>query len=254
MHNKTAIITGASSGIGKACAFRFASEGWNLVLAARRTEKLTELKEELEAKYHVKVLCLTLDVTNKNSGQTLAEFIEKQAIKPDLLINNAGLAVGLGPFQQGEVNDWERMIDTNIKGLLYISRAIAPIFVEQGYGHIINLGSVAGKEAYPNGNVYVASKFAVDGLTKSMRMDLMPHGIRVSQIAPGAVETEFSLVRFKGDESRANSVYDGFVPLKATDIADAVFYVASTPKHVNINDLVIMPTAQASAMLLKRDA
>lgn len=254
MHNKTAIITGASSGIGKACAFRFASEGWNLVLAARRTEKLTELKEELEAKYHVKVLCLTLDVTNKNSGQILAEFIEKQAIKPDLLINNAGLAVGLGPFQQGEVNDWERMIDTNIKGLLYISRAIAPIFVEQGYGHIINLGSVAGKEAYPNGNVYVASKFAVDGLTKSMRMDLMPHGIRVSQIAPGAVETEFSLVRFKGDESRANSVYDGFVPLKATDIADAVFYVASTPKHVNINDLVIMPTAQASAMLLKRDA
>ncbi len=250
---KTAIITGASSGIGKACAQRFASEGWNIVLIARREEKLEELASEIKATFGVKVDCMVLDVRNSNSGNELAQFIESLNIEPDLLLNNAGLAVGLSPFQTGVVDDWERMIDTNIKGLLYVSRAIAPVFIKQGFGHIINIGSIAGKEAYPNGNVYVATKYAVDGLTKSMRMDLLPHGIRVSQVAPGAVETEFSIVRFKGDEERAKGVYNGFVPLTGKDIADAVFYVANTPKHVNINDLIIMPTAQASAVQVKRD-
>lgn len=254
MISKTAIITGASSGIGKACAQRFASEGWNLVLVARREEKLEELASEIKATFGVKVDCMVLDVRNSNSGNELAQFIESLNIEPDLLLNNAGLAVGLSPFQTGDVDDWERMIDTNVKGLLYISRAIAPLFIKQGFGHIINIGSIAGKEAYPNGNVYVATKYAVDGLTKSMRMDLLPHGIRVSQVAPGAVETEFSIVRFKGDEARAKGVYNGFVPLSGNDIADAVFYVATTPKHVNINDLVIMPTAQASAVQIKRDS
>ena len=253
MSHKTAIITGASSGIGKSCAQRFASEGWNVVLVARRGEKLAQLSRQIETEFKVKVDSLTLDVRNQKSGDDLVHFLDKQNITPDLLLNNAGLAVGLSPIQQGEVDDWERMIDTNIKGLLYMSRAIAQIFIKRGFGHIINIGSIAGKEAYPNGNVYVATKFAVDGLTKSMRMDLNQYGIRVSQVAPGAVETEFSLVRFKGDEARAKSVYDGFQPLSGADIADAVFYVANAPKHVNINDLVIMPTAQASAMQIKRD-
>lgn len=253
MIGKTAIITGASSGIGKACAQRFASEGWNLVLVARREEKLEELVKEIEIAFEVKVFGVVLDVRDSDSGNKIVQFIDNQKIEPDLLLNNAGLAVGLSPFQQGEVEDWERMIDTNIKGLLYVSRAVAPVFINQKFGHIINIGSIAGKEAYPNGNVYVATKYAVDGLTRSMRMDLLPFGIRVSQVAPGAVETEFSIVRFKGDEERAKSVYNGFVPLTGADIADAVFYVASTPKHVNINDLVIMPTAQASAVQIKRD-
>ncbi len=253
MINKTAIITGASSGIGKSCAQRFASEGWNLVLVARRGEKLAQLAREIETEYKVSVFYLVLDVTTPISGDELVQFLEVKKIAPDLLLNNAGLAAGLSPIQQGDVDDWELMIDTNIKGLLYMSRAVSPVFIQQGSGHIINIGSIAGREAYPNGNVYVATKFAVDGLTKSMRMDLLPYGIRVSQVAPGAVETEFSMVRFKGDEKRAKSVYDGFQPLSAADIADAVFYVANTPKHVNINDLVIMPTAQASATLIKRE-
>lgn len=253
MIGKTAIITGASSGIGKACAQRFASEGWNLVLVARREEKLEELVKEIEIAFEVKVFGVVLDVRDSDSGNKIVQFIDNHKIEPDLLLNNAGLAVGLSPFQQGEVEDWERMIDTNIKGLLYVSRAVAPVFINQKFGHIINIGSIAGKEAYPNGNVYVATKYAVDGLTRSMRMDLLPFGIRVSQVAPGAVETEFSIVRFKGDEERAKSVYNGFVPLTGADIADAVFYVASAPKHVNINDLVIMPTAQASAVQIKRD-
>jgi NADP-dependent 3-hydroxy acid dehydrogenase YdfG len=178
----------------------------------------------------------------------LQKLLNKLKIKPDLLVNNAGLAAGLAPVHESETNDWERMIDTNIKGLLYISKAIAAMMVQQGFGHIINIGSIAGKEAYPGGNVYCATKHAVDGLTKAMRMDLLPHGIRVSQVAPGAVETEFSLVRFKGDEQKAKNVYKGFKPLTAEDIADAIWYVASVPPHVNINDLLIMPTAQASAM------
>lgn len=254
MNSKTVIITGASSGIGKACAQKFASAGWNLVLAARRIEKLEQLKTDIEKAYQVKVYPYALDVTSSQSGNQLVQFLEQHKIVPQLLLNNAGLAVGLNPIQDGLADDWERMIDTNLKGLLYISRAIAPLFIENKKGHIINIGSIAGKEAYPNGNVYVATKYAVDGLTRAMRMDLLAHGIRVTQIAPGAVETEFSLVRFKGDQQRADNVYKGFTPLSGEDVADAVFYAATVPDHVNINDIIIMPTAQASATLFKRDS
>lgn len=254
MNPKTVIITGASSGIGKACALKFASAGWNLVLAARRIEKLEQLSTDIEQQFKVMVHSFALDVTNSKSGELLLQFLEMNKIIPQVLLNNAGLAVGLNPIQEGLAEDWERMIDTNLKGLLYISRAIAPVFIENKKGHIINIGSIAGKEAYPNGNVYVATKYAVDGLTRAMRMDLLPHGIRVTQVAPGAVETEFSVVRFKGDQQRADNVYKGFKPLSGEDVADAVFYAANVPEHVNINDIVIMPTAQASATQFKRDS
>lgn len=249
---KTAIITGASSGIGKAAAQQFAKGGWNLVLTARRKEKLESLKSQLESDFKQKTFILQQDVREAGSGNMLAKYLSDNSIKPDLLINNAGLAVGTSPIQQGIVNDWERMIDTNIKGLLYISRAISALMIEQGFGHIINIGSIAGKEAYPGGNVYCATKHAIEGLTKAMRIDLLPHGIRVGQVAPGAAETEFSLVRFKGDQAKADKVYDGFKPLSPADIADALWYMANVPPHVNINDILIMPTAQASSVHFNR--
>lgn len=252
MMRKTVIITGSSSGIGKACAERFAAEGWNIVAIARRTEKLDELSIMLESKFKIKVFPIAMDVRNQDSGNHLAQLLQINHIQPQLLINNAGLAVGLGPIHEGLADDWERMIDTNLKGLLYISRSVSAIMVDQGFGHIINIGSIAGKESYPNGNVYCATKYAIDGLTKAMRMDLVSHGIKVTQIAPGAVHTEFSDVRFKGNIQRASSVYNGFTPLNATDVADAVYYCANLPLHVNINDLVIMPTAQASAAIIHR--
>lgn len=249
---KTAIITGASSGIGEAAAKQFAQGGWNLVLTARRNEKLESLKAQLERDFGQKTFILQQDVREAESGNLLADFLRENNIKPHLLINNAGLAVGTSPIQQGIVDDWERMIDTNVKGLLYISRAISALMIEQGFGHIINIGSIAGREAYPGGNVYCATKYAVEGLTKAMRIDLLPHGIRVGQLAPGAAETEFSLVRFKGDQTKADKVYDGFKPLSPADIADALWYMANVPPHVNINDMVIMPTAQASAVHFNR--
>ena len=246
------IITGSSSGIGAACAERFASAGWNLVLTARRMERLEKISRELSEKHKIKVYALESDVRETTSGEKLADFLQKNKLIPDTLINNAGLAVGLSSVHEGVADDWERMIDTNIKGLLYISRAIAPLMVRQKRGHIINIGSIAGKEAYSNGNVYVATKFAVDGLTKSMRIDLLPHNIKVTQISPGAVETEFSNVRFKGDDERAAKVYQGFQPLSANDVADVVLYAASLPPHVNINDLVLMPTAQAGSSIFHK--
>ncbi|MDA3942011.1 MAG: SDR family NAD(P)-dependent oxidoreductase [Bacteroidetes bacterium] len=250
---RTAIITGASSGIGEAAAIRFAQGGWNLILTARRMEKLESLKAKIDQKYQQKTWLFKQDVRHPDSGEKLAAWLHESQIKPDLLINNAGLAVGVSPIHQGVADDWERMIDTNIKGLLYVSRAISEIMTDQGFGHIINIGSIAGKEAYPGGNVYCATKHAIDGLTKAMRIDLLPYGIRVSQVAPGAVETAFSLVRYKGNQSQAKKVYDGFVPLNAADVADALWFVANVPAHVNINDLVIMPTAQASAGHIKRE-
>lgn len=249
---KTAIITGASSGIGEAAARRFAKGGWNLVLTARRKEKLESLKTQLERDFRQKTLVLQQDVRQGISGHLLMKFLRENSIKPDLLVNNAGLAVGTSPIHQGIIDDWERMIDTNLKGLLYVSRAISTLMVEQGFGHIINIGSIAGKEAYPGGNVYCATKHAIDGLTKAMRIDLLPHGIRVGQLAPGAAETEFSLVRFKGDQAKADKVYDGFKPLSPADIADALWYMANVPPHVNINDMLIMPTAQASSVHFNR--
>ena len=249
---KTAIITGASSGIGQACAEIFAKGNWNIVVTARRIEKLDELKKRLMQQYPIQVFTLELDVRKPDSGNTLAAFIAQHQLNPDLLINNAGLASGLDPIHKGQADDWEAMIDTNLKGLLYITRAISPLMVERRSGHIINIGSIAGKEAYANGNVYCATKHAVDGLTKAMRLDLVSFGIRVTQIAPGAAETEFSQVRFHGDNQRAENVYKGYIPLKALDIADAIWYCANVPTHVNINDLVIMPTAQAAATAIHK--
>ena len=246
MAKATIFITGATSGIGKSAAYRFASNGYRLVITGRRRAKLEELKQILETKYQVEVYILNFDVRNLADVNTAIESLPTEWKKIDILLNNAGLASGLGTIQDGDIDDWERMIDTNVKGLLYVTRAFAPSMIKQGSGHIINIGSIAGKEVYANGNVYCATKHAVDALTKAMRIDMLAHGIKVTQIAPGAAETEFSLVRFHGDAQKASSVYDGFTPLSPDDIADAIWYVASLPPHVNINDMVIMPTAQAA--------
>ncbi len=251
-NNRLAIITGASSGIGLACAEKFAEGGWNLLLTARRSDRLKLIAIKLEKAFKITVHIQEMDVRERESGAQLAHYITRNHLNPHLLINNAGLAVGIEPIHEGLTDDWERMIDTNIKGLLYVTRSIAPLMTAQGFGHIINIGSIAGKETYPGGNVYCATKYAVDGLTKAMRMDLVPYGIKVTQVAPGAVETEFSSVRFKGDQTRATKVYQGFTPLSPADVADAVWYCASLPAHVNVNDLVIMPTAQASATIIHR--
>jgi NADP-dependent 3-hydroxy acid dehydrogenase YdfG len=249
------LITGATSGFGEACAHIFAENGWNLIITGRRTERLEKIKSKLIELYSCKVLTLNFDVCIEKDVKTAIESIPvdfKKSIK--ILINNAGLAVGRGPIQDGSTDDWNRMIDTNIKGLLYVSHAVIPLLIQNTEGHIFNIGSIAGKEVYPGGNVYCASKHAVDALSKSMRIDLVEHGIKVTNIAPGAAETEFSLVRFKGNETTAKSVYEGFDPLMAKDIAETIYFVATRPKHVTINDLVIMPTAQASATVLHKKA
>jgi len=233
-----ALITGATAGIGKASAELFAKNGYDLIITGRRQERLDEFSKHLISTYSVKVLSLCFDV------RKLSEVDWK---KINVLVNNAGLAVGLGPIQEGIIDDWERMIDTNIKGLLYITRTIAPIMIENGSGHIINVGSIAGKEVYANGNVYCATKHAVDALNKAMRIDMLPHNIKVTGIHPGMVETEFSIVRYKGDEERAKNVYKGLQPLLAEDIAETIFWAASRPAHVNISDLIITPTVQANA-------
>jgi 3-hydroxy acid dehydrogenase/malonic semialdehyde reductase len=250
--NKTILITGATSGIGLSCAEVFAKNKCNLIISGRREQRLKKLQSDLSEKYSVSVRYLNLDIRDKDAVLSAIESLKKDNIKIDILVNNAGLASGLSTVQEADIDDWEKMIDTNIKGLLYISRAVIPMMIEEANGHIINIGSIAGKEVYPNGNIYCGTKHAVDAITKGMRMDVVQHGIRVSQIAPGAVETEFSVVRFHGDKEKADGVYKGFEPLHPEDVADAVYYVANTPKHVNINDLVIMPTAQAAAMIIDR--
>lgn len=250
--NRLVLITGATSGIGRACATTFAKNKFDLIISGRREDRLKKLQSELTDKYGVKVKYLSFDIRQKDSVFNAIDSLKSEKLNIDILINNAGLASGLSTVQEGDIDDWEKMIDTNIKGLLYISRAVLPMMIEQGKGHIINIGSIAGKEVYPNGNVYCGTKHAVDAITKGMRIDVVKHGIRVSQVAPGAVETEFSVVRFHGDKDKADSVYQGFEPLHPEDIADAVFYVANTPKHVNINDLVIMPTAQAAATIIEK--
>jgi NADP-dependent 3-hydroxy acid dehydrogenase YdfG len=247
------LITGATAGIGLACAKRFAKEGHDLIVTGRRKERLEKIAAEIRQKNSVQVLSLSFDITIVNEVRDAIESLPQEWKNIEILVNNAGLAVGLNTVQEGVIDDWERMIDTNIKGLLYMSRYITPLMIEQGYGHVINIGSIAGKEVYPNGNVYCATKHAVDALSKTMRIDLVKHGIRVTQIAPGAVETEFSEVRFKGDTERAKSVYKGYVPLHSDDVAEVTFYVTTLPNHVNINDLVIMPTAQASATIFKKE-
>lgn len=252
IEGKTVLITGASSGIGRACAQVFASYGARLVLVARREERLAELGNKLEREHGVKVKYFSLDVSKKEEVQLWGEKLEQKTIEPDVLVNNAGLASGLSKLQEGDFSDWDRMIDTNIKGLLYISRAILPGMVKRNTGHIVNIGSIAGHIVYPAGNVYCATKFAVRALNEGMNIDLYGTNIKVSSIDPGAVQTEFSRVRFKGDEQRAAKTYEGFKPLQPEDVADAVFYVVNTPEHVNIQDLIIMPTAQRNPYLLKR--
>jgi 3-hydroxy acid dehydrogenase / malonic semialdehyde reductase len=241
------LITGATSGIGKACAFKFAQHGFDLIITGRRAERLKNLQKDIESQFEQRVLPVAFDISNKAEVERAIGSLDPDWENIDVLINNAGLALDLKPIPDGDLADWDTMIDTNLKGLLYITKLLAIKMVNRKAGHIINIGSIAGRDTYPKGNVYCATKFAVDGLTKAMRLDLLPYGIRVSQIAPGAVETEFSEVRFKGDSDRAKRVYQGYQPLSADDVADAVFYVASRPSHVNINDLLIMPAAQANA-------
>lgn len=239
------LITGATSGIGKATAEIFAKNGYDLIITGRREDRLVSVKKDLE-KSGVKVTTLCFDIRDLKQVKGALASVASEIKKLDILINNAGLAAGASTIQAGDINDWERMIDTNIKGLLYITREIAPLMIESNKGHIINLGSVAGKEVYPNGNVYCATKFAVDALNKAMRLELLPHNIKVTSINPGMVETEFSIVRFQGDEDRAKKVYEGLQPLTAQDIAETVYWTATRPAHVNINELIIMPTAQAN--------
>jgi 3-hydroxy acid dehydrogenase / malonic semialdehyde reductase len=250
--SKIALITGATSGIGKACSIKFAQNGYDIILTGRRKERLETFRKELENHYKIKVLTLCFDIRQKNVVINHMENLDKRWQKIDVLVNNAGLALDLKPVQEGNFDDWDTMIDTNLKGLLYMSHIVSKLMIENGSGHIINIGSIAGKEVYPNGNVYCATKHAVDGLTRAMRIDLVKFGIKVSQIAPGAVETEFSKVRFKGDMERAKKVYEGYKPLSGENVAEAIYYVTTLPEHVNINDLTIMPMAQASATIINR--
>ena len=250
---KTALITGASAGIGAACAKTLAKEGYRLILAARRSDRLQELTEELQHTHQSEIHLVVLDVRDRRAVENTIGELPTAWQHIDVLINNAGLSQGLDPIQGGDLDDWDRMIDTNIKGLLYVTRAVLPGMQKNNSGHIINIGSIAGKEVYPNGNVYCATKHAVDALSKGMRIDLLPHQIKVTAIHPGMVETEFSLVRFKGDEDRAAAVYHNLEPLVAEDIAEAVWFALSRPPHVNINDMLIMPTIQAnSTQILKK--
>jgi 3-hydroxy acid dehydrogenase / malonic semialdehyde reductase len=254
LKDKTVFITGASSGIGKECAIEFASAGANLLLAARRTDRLNELSIELTKKYNIKVKSIKLDVRNYNEVKDIISSLEDDWKEIDILINNAGLARGFSKIYEGSINDWEEMIDTNIKGLLYVTRQVLPNMVEKKHGHVINIGSIAGHETYPFGNVYAATKFAVTALTKSIRMDVLDKNIKVSTIDPGLVETEFSVVRFSGDEEKASNVYNGIVPLTGKDIAEAVLFCATRPDHVNINEIILTPLAQASTTMVHRES
>ncbi|MHB1921637.1 MAG: SDR family NAD(P)-dependent oxidoreductase [Chitinophagaceae bacterium] len=244
------LITGASSGIGKACARIFAANGYDLILTARRKEKLIALQQELENKNLVRVLPLELDVRDQEAVKRTIDQLSPSWKCIDILINNAGLALGLSTIDEGNLQDWDTMIDTNVKGLLYMSRAVLPLMKTQGHGHVFNIGSTAAKDVYPKGNIYCATKHAVDALTKAMRIDLLPFNIKVTAIHPGAVETEFSQVRFKGDEQKAAQVYQGFTPLLPQDIAHILFFCATLPAHVCINDLVVTPTRQANSHYL----
>ena len=247
-----AVITGASSGFGEAIAIQLAKAGWNLILLARREEKLLALSKHLHQTFQTDSLTFVCDVRDLEEVESVYRNIPAGWKNFDVLVNNAGLAVGKEPLDEGDVDDWNRMIDTNVKGLIFVTRTFVRSMIEQQGGTIINIGSIAGKEVYAGGNVYSATKSAVDALTRSMRIDFLNHNIRVGQIAPGAAETEFSLVRFKGDSGKANAVYNGYQALQAQDIAEAVLFMVSRPSHVCINDMVIMPTAQANATIFNK--
>lgn len=251
--NKIVLVTGATSGIGRSTARIFAENSYDIIISGRRMERLHQLRDQLVKDYKIRVLPLAFDVrqlteVEENLGNLPGEWKDI-----DIIVNNAGLAVGLGHINDGVIDDWERMIDTNLKGLLYVTRVLSPGMVERGRGHIINIGSIAGKEVYENGAVYCASKHGVDALSRGMRIDLVNHNIKVTNIAPGLVDTEFSLVRFKGDSEKAKIPYKGMKPLSGDDIADVIFYCTNLPEHVTINDVVIMPTAQASATVVNRN-
>lgn len=247
-----ALITGATSGIGEALANKLAANGYNIIISGRREDRLNKLSKKISDKYGASVLPLCFDVRSKSEVEKYLGSLPERWKKIDVLINNAGLAVGLDPINNGEYDDWERMIDTNVKGLLYVTKVVSNLMIPNKSGHIINLCSIAGKEVYPNGNVYCASKHAVNAITQGTRIDLLKYNIKVSQICPGAVETEFSDVRFKGDKAKASNVYRGFKPLKAEDIANAILFMIQCPPHVNINDMVIMPTAQANSSIFNK--
>ena len=244
--NRTILITGATSGFGEACARKFAASGDHLIITGRRKERLESLQRELQP--GVRVLPLVFDVRDRKAVFDAIATIPDPWRKIDILINNAGLALGRDYFDEADLDDWDTMIDTNVKGLLYTSKAVLPLMIPTGKGHIINLGSVAGKDIYEKGNAYCGSKFAVDAISHSMRIDLLRHGIKVTAIHPGAAETEFSIVRFKGDETQAKKIYQGFTPLTAEDVADVIHYCASLPPHVCINDLVLTTLAQADGI------
>jgi len=250
--NKTVLITGATSGIGEACAKKYAADGDRLILTGRRADRLNALKTKLEKDFSTEILALIFDVQDKEAVDKNLGTLPTEWQKIDLLINNAGLAAGKDSFENADINDWETMLNTNVHGLLYVSKQIIPLMIANKKGHIVNIGSIAGKEVYENGNVYCASKFAVDAISKSMRIDLLKHSIKVTCIHPGAVETEFSLVRFKGDENKAAATYNGMVTLSGNDIADSIFYCTQLPDHVCINELIITPTQQANAYYTHR--
>ena len=248
-----AFITGATAGFGKACADIFAKNGWNLIITGRRQDRLETIKDQIKADYKIEVISLCFDVREEQEVIRAVESLSVDITSNlTLLVNNAGLAVGKGSIDSGLSDDWNRMIDTNVKGLLYVTKAVVPFLKTNDNSQIINIASIAGKEVYPGGNVYCASKHAVDALSKAMRIDLVQYGIKVTNIAPGAAETEFSIVRFKGDETMADSVYEGYTPLYAEDIAETIFFAATRPPHVTLNDITIMPTSQASATVLHK--
>jgi 3-hydroxy acid dehydrogenase/malonic semialdehyde reductase len=249
--NATVLVTGATAGFGEAIALQFAAAGYRVIIAGRRTERLESVAERIRA-LGSDCLPLTLDVRSREGVMEAIERLPAEWKSIEVLVNNAGLALGRDPFDEASLDDWDTMLDTNVKGLLYVSRAVIPLMKEKGRGHIINIGSIAGKEVYERGNVYCASKSAVDALSRSMRIDLLPHRIKVTAVHPGAAETEFSLVRFKGAADTAGKVYEGYQPLTADDVAAVVLYCASLPPHVCINDLVITPTQQANAYHLDR--
>jgi serine 3-dehydrogenase len=253
LRNKIVFITGASSGIGNACAEAFASKGANLILCARRIERLTELKKSLVRKYKVKIYVAQLDVRKLRDVKKVVSSLPDQWKQIDILLNNAGLARGLNKVYDADITHWEEMIDTNVKGLLYVTRAVLPQMVERKHGHIINIGSTAGHEVYLMGNVYCATKFAVKALTQSIRADVLDKNIRVTSVDPGMVLTEFAKVRFSGDENRAKKVYDGVTPLSPKDVAEAVLFAASRPANVNINEIILTPICQASSMQIYRN-
>jgi len=245
---KTVFITGATAGFGEACAIKYAQNGYGLILNGRRKERLESLKASLEDEYGVSCLLLPFDVQDRKAVFTAVNSLPDEWKNIDILINNAGLALGRDSFDKANLDDWETMIDTNVKGLLYVSKAVVPVMVQNKRGHVINLGSVAAKDIYDKGNVYCATKVAVESLSQAMRIELLPHNIKITAIHPGAAETEFSLVRFKGDEETASKIYEGFEPLSAKDVAEAIFYCTSLPAHVCINELVLTSTQQANAI------